>query len=90
MSKPDPTPTTDKPSFFDRMNVLAASKVKTPGWVGWKWECAPQGGLFVTGAVCPLVTRGPRKGKPVYRLADRATQATIYLSKEECADVKRT
>lgn len=71
-------------SWFDRMSKKAAEKVGIENWRAWIFTAAPQGGVFLTGAVCPSVKRGPRKGEPNCRVADPATKHTVYLSHDEC------
>lgn len=72
-------------SWMDRVGAKAAKKRGVPrGWHGWIFRVAEQGGLFVTGAVCPPITRGPRKGEPNVRKHDKNTKMVIYLSKKEC------
>lgn len=85
------TQTTDEQPFchkrwMARMSAMAAPKVGfTPGeWHAWLFTAAEQGGLFVTGACCPPITRGPRKGRPNYKKRDRNTERRVYLTKEEC------
>lgn len=51
-------------------------------WHPWLFECI-KGGVLVTGAVCPLVTRGPRKGEPNYRKYDRTTKMTVFVPVEK-------
>jgi hypothetical protein len=65
-----------------RASRAAAKKVKFPEdkWFGWIFSVADQGGIFITGAVCPPITRGPRKGEPNYRKHDRTTKRTVYLA----------
>lgn len=83
MSEAD-NPQTISPTWMERMSARAAKKSGMKNWHAWIYSAAAQGGLLVTGAVCPPITRGERKGKPNYRKADRATQQIIYLSKREC------
>lgn len=73
-----------EPTWLERMSALAAKKSRMKNWHAWLYTAADQGGLLVTGAVCPPITRGKRKGKPNYRKADKTTQQIIYLSKREC------
>lgn len=75
--------------WTDRASKLAAVKVgySFPEWCAWDFEKADQGGLFLTGAICPLKTRGKNKGKPNYRSHDPKTKRTVYLTKEECAEI---
>ena len=71
----------------ERWNRLAAGKAKQDPaiWKVWFYEVPPYGGLFVTGAVCPPITRGRRKGEPNVKKRDRATECVVYLSREELA-----
>lgn len=59
-------------------------------WHAWKFAAVGRGvstgkggngKLRVTGAVCPLITRGPRKGQPNVRKAGRRTSVIIDLTK---------
>ena len=70
--------------WHERMSDLAAAKIHRPGWHGWIFTKAAQGGVFVHGAVCPPLTKGPRKGQPNVRKADAATKCRVWLSVEEC------
>jgi len=47
-------------------------------WYGWIFEAVP-GTLLVTGAECPLKTRGPDKGGPNYHKADQSTKLTVAI-----------
>lgn len=38
-----------------------------------------RGGVQITGAVCPLITVGPKKGRPNYNAADAKTERVIFL-----------
>jgi len=48
------------------------------GWTPWIFE-AVVGGIICTGAVCPLITRGKRKGEPNYRKADMTTYRKVIV-----------
>ena len=48
------------------------------GWVPWIFE-AMKGGIVCSGAVCPLITRGPNKGTPNYRKADMKTFMKVIV-----------
>lgn len=74
----------DNSTWIERISARAAEKTGIEGWHAWLFTHAEQGGLFVTGAVCPLITRGERKGKPNYRKKDTTTKQMVYLSKQEC------
>ncbi len=55
-----------------------------PEWYAWKFSAVGRGGnnkLRVRGAVCPLFTRGPRKGQPNVRKAGARTNVIIDTSK---------
>lgn len=36
-------------------------------------------GVLCTGAVCPLITRGPNKGEPNFRKYDKSTKAKVLV-----------
>jgi hypothetical protein len=63
-----------------------------PDWSAWLYQSirpdddwSRNGNLDdlfqVTGAVCPLYTRGPKKGKPNYKKLDPATKKTVTFTK---------
>ncbi len=56
----------------------AAAIVGLEGWVPFIFERL-ENGVLVTGAVCPLVTRGPRKGQPNYRKRDPKTLKKVAV-----------
>jgi len=47
-------------------------------WHPWLFESTVNG-VICTGAVCPLITRGPRKGEPNFRKADKSTQSMVHV-----------
>lgn len=57
---------------------IAAQKIQLKGWAAYDFE-AIHGGVLCTGAVCPLVTRGPNKGRPNYRKADPRTIERVFI-----------
>jgi len=75
-------------NWTTRVSERAALKVGfTPGeWHAWLFSKAEQGGVFVTGAVCPKITRGKNKGEPNWKKRDMKTKRTVYLSAEECSE----
>lgn len=46
--------------------------LKNKHWYPWHFE-AIAGGILMTGAECPLITRGPRKGQPNFSKKDKST-----------------
>lgn len=57
-------------------------------WSGWQFSVFPEfpqemKGVKVTGACCPLRTRGPKKGLANLRRADKSTRREFYILKEE-------
>jgi len=64
------------------LELAAKQKVKNPEWYPWIFE-AVEGGVLCTGAVCPLKIRGPDKGAPNYRKADRSTMSRVFVSAKE-------
>lgn len=60
----------------------AKAEAGTKDWYPWLFQRI-EGGILCTGAVCPLVTRGKRKGEPNYRKADMATKRTVFIAYEE-------
>lgn len=72
-------------SFLDRMELIAREKLCAPEqWSAWLFTVANQGGMFITGAICPPIITGKNKGKPNYRKRFKSTECTVYLSAEEC------
>lgn len=75
--------------LVNMLEVCAREREQLPdNWIAYRFECCPSGGprvLYyqITGAVCPLVTRGKRKGKPNYDEMDRATRRTLAIPKDE-------
>ena len=72
--------------WMGRVDQVAAPKVgfDPATWRTFIYTKADQGGVYVTGAVCPPILRGPRKGEPNFRKHDKATRRVVYLSSEEC------
>lgn len=52
--------------------------VALDGWQPWKFQRI-ENGVLCTGAVCPLITKGKRKGTPNYRKHDKATLKTVLV-----------
>ena len=50
-------------------------------WYPWIFRAA-KGGVICTGAVCPLRTKGPRKGDPNYRKHDPSTKFDVIVPAE--------
>ncbi|CAK0780603.1 hypothetical protein CCP4SC76_7480001 [Gammaproteobacteria bacterium] len=54
-----------------------------PGWEVYRYHALGSGndffGFELTGAVAPLKTRGPYKGKPNWNRMDKTTQKTVYF-----------
>jgi hypothetical protein len=56
----------------------AITLVGVDGWYPWEFERI-NNGVLCTGAVCPLITRGPNKGQPNYRKADKSTKQSVVV-----------
>lgn len=73
--------------FLDLAILQAREKSSLPdNWHPWKFEIkdSPYGDfLELTGAICPLYVRGPKKGKPNYEKADMATACTVQVGRQE-------
>lgn len=67
-----------KPWTPSDLEQQAMSLVDIEGWYPWKFE-AIHNGVLCTGAVCPIRTRGPYKGRPNYRKADKTTMWTVLV-----------
>ena len=64
-----------------RLTPLERRAIKlsgVPGWFPWQFE-AIANGVLCKGAVCPLITRGPRIGEPNYRRHDPATRSSVVV-----------
>lgn len=59
-----------------------------PGWVPWKFR-AIHGGVLCEGAVCPLITRGRRKGQPNYRKGDPSTRREVFVAATSAKDSEK-
>lgn len=68
--------------FWSKAAALKAG-LEPDEWYGWIFKAVPGKGLFVTGAECPLITRGPRKGQPNLRMADQSTRRRVFLTLKE-------
>lgn len=53
----------------------------------WKFRRV-ENGLICGGAVCPLITKGKRKGEPNYRKADLSTAREVFITQEELDKMK--
>lgn len=66
---------------------LAADHNLPAGFIFFKWECFPQPGptLYVefSGGLCPLLTRGKRKGRPNYRKATERQTFVVSVAHSE-------
>lgn len=60
----------------------AAEIAGVPDWHAWLFERI-EGGVLCTGAVCPLITRGKRKGEPNFKKADKSTKKTVFVPSEK-------
>lgn len=56
----------------------AMNIVGIEGWYPWQFTSI-HNGVLCTGAICPMRTRGPYKGRPNYRKADKATMLTVLV-----------
>lgn len=56
----------------------AKAIVGIDGWEPWRFERI-ENGVLCTGAVCPVITKGKRKGAPNYRKHDKATLKTVMV-----------
>lgn len=71
------------------IEIHAREKAGMPDtWRSWLWERvgppeAPYPFIRLTGAVVPLLTRGPRKGKPNWRRKDKATERVVTITPDE-------
>ena len=79
-------PMPEAPGWMGQVDRIAAPKVgfDPATWRGWIYEAADQGGMYVTGAVCPPKLSGPEKGHPNFRKHDPDTKRVVYLTAEEC------
>jgi hypothetical protein len=66
------------------MELAAIKASGVPGWRPWIFEKV-KGGIRCTGAVCPPVTRGPRKGEPNFRRPDKATRTKVVVTAQMIA-----
>lgn len=79
--------------MFDLLSEYVRDRMKMPNnWHAWKVRTEPMGGpkcmsIVVTGACCPPILRGKRKGEPNYRKADLQTKFTISLTPREYDDI---
>jgi len=62
----------------DPTSTKASELSGVKGWYPWLFESAV-GGIVCTGAVCPLITRGPNKGQPNFKKKDPATQSIVIV-----------
>lgn len=67
------------------IEVLAREKSgQGPNWRVYRWEYLREfHGCRLTGAVAPLLTRGPNAGQPNWRKLDKATERTIGITDAE-------
>lgn len=64
-------------SDFDDLEQYCQRITGNEDFYPWNFR-AIAGGIIMKGAVCPLYTRGPKKGRPNYRKHDRATVQEIF------------
>jgi hypothetical protein len=70
-------------SWLDAYTAAAREAASLPAdWHGWLFTAVPGQGVLVKGAVCPPITRGPRKGAPNFRKSDRRTERQVFVSNE--------
>ena len=82
---------------FDNLHDYIRETYNLPdGWSGWNYRTirpddnwrrpgSPDDIFQVTGAVCPLYVRGPKKGRPNYKKADQSTKKTFTFTKQAFA-----
>lgn len=70
---------TQRPNLLD---MQAAERIGIPDWLPYHYESI-DGGFLLTGAVAPVITRGPRKGRRNWKKRDSATERKIVLTRDE-------
>ena len=58
--------------------IRIARRAGLKDWHPWLYEAAV-GGVVVTGAPCPLITRGRNRGRPNYRKRDMNRVAKVIV-----------
>jgi hypothetical protein len=83
---------------FDSLDHYVRQVYGLPdNWSGWHYQSirpdddwSRDGNLYdlfqITGAVCPLYVRGPKKGRPNYKKADQSTKRTFTFTKRALAE----
>ncbi len=64
------------------LNPLEAAAIKIQprdNWYPWIFRSFV-GGVMCTGAICPLKTKGPNKGQPNFRKADKLTKTNVFVA----------
>lgn len=74
------TPVDRDDSHLTDLERAAKALVPDPNWYPWIFQ-AIENGILCTGAVCPPIMRGPRKGQPNYRKAGPRSQVVIVKKK---------
>jgi hypothetical protein len=66
----------------DWFTVIAVERGLSVAWL-WVRSEVVDGHFLVTGAVCPMFTRGPRKGLRNWAQRDKATERTLVITPAE-------
>jgi hypothetical protein len=74
-------------SNFDEYTKYCQKILKNKNWYPWKFEVAV-GGIICTGAECPKIVRGSKKGQPNFRERDKSTENRIFIPKKSLAKMK--
>jgi hypothetical protein len=69
------------------LELHAREKLGAPSnWYAYNFEVkdSPYGSFYeVTGAIAPLLTKGPNRGKPNWKAKDKETKAVAQIQKQE-------
>lgn len=58
-------------------------KLHGPNWYPWYFEAIRGQGVMMTGAECPLITRGKNKGQPNFKKRDKSTERKVFVPNEK-------